>query len=320
MPWKCWWGRVLERWLDRKSNAAPFAIDTSFTQWRDETPEIAALPDLKLGGRVMDLHQALIRDADAGGYSVGTNSHPPGTLRAALDAYLGASSHASGSGSPSSGSTPSAGSDPYTQRSAAFDHLLALWTGTDAIAASATTGAASARHMAILAKVYGGSYQNPSTDQAEAWELTFRRLRESYYASLSAQTHFDPAWQAVDWQDNAGLGRSIGNLAAVQAGFACDAAGAPQIAEPQSDFDSPSGFTQAAHITAGNGTLYGNDGGDDGIERIALDHVCVRHLLWVRPLMRRACIRCRKRVSRQSAFMKNSTGSTPFMSQKDVPC
>ena len=140
-------------------------------------------------------------------------------LRAALEAFLGASGHASGSGSASSGSTPSAGSDPYTQRSAAFDHLLALWTGTDAIAASATTGAASARHMAILAKVYGGSYQNPSTDQAEAWELTFRRLRESYYASLSAQSHLKDDYARIDWRAHANINQEIGHLDAVTAVF-----------------------------------------------------------------------------------------------------
>ena len=39
--------------------------DTRFTQWQTETPEISALQELKLYGRVMDLHQALIRDMGA---------------------------------------------------------------------------------------------------------------------------------------------------------------------------------------------------------------------------------------------------------------
>ena len=138
----------------------------------------------------------LLSDASTTGY----NNHQQGALRAALDAYLGAVASQNGSGSGSQGTGVSGypanlnpgypGSNPYAARETAFNTLVSLWTGTDGIDSTATTGAANARHMAVLEKVYGGRYQNANADQASVWETTYRRLAETYYGSLAAQTHF----------------------------------------------------------------------------------------------------------------------------------
>ncbi len=140
--------------------------------------------------------------------------HQQGAMRAALDAFLGASNPASGSGSGSWDDAP-----PYSNREAAFNQLLALWTGTANIDATATTGAMNARHAAILTKVYGGNYQNATYDQAVSWELTFRRLSETYYASLAAQTHVTDDYALIDWQVHANINEEIGHLDAVTAVF-----------------------------------------------------------------------------------------------------
>ena len=195
------------------------------TGWRNGPPEIAVLPDLELGGRVMSLHQALIRDAEATGY----NNHQQGALRAALDAYLGAVASQNGYGSASSGTGPAdypanlnsayPAGNPYANREAAFNTLFSLLTNTDGIDANATTGAMNARHAAVLEKVYGGSFQNPDSDQAVAWELSFRRLLETYYGSLAAQTHLKSAYDAIHWEPNLSVDQTIGQLGAAQSLF-----------------------------------------------------------------------------------------------------
>ena len=116
-----------------------------------------------------------------------------GSLKAALEAYLGAVASETGSGRGSSGTTAAELHpgypvfNPYASREAAFNTPFSLWTGTDGIDPNASTGP---RHAAVLEKVYGGSFQNASFDQAVVWEQTYRRLAETYYGSLAAQTHF----------------------------------------------------------------------------------------------------------------------------------
>lgn len=187
--------------------------DTRFTQWRDETPDITALPELKLGGRVMDLHQALIRDADATGYK----GHQQGALRAALDAYLGASDPQSGSGSGSQASAY--GNFSYANRQTAFDILINMWIGIDTIPPEARSGGLSLRQATVLEQVYGPGYQNTFFEQTTVWDPAYRRLIESVYASLTMQTHLKDDYARIEWRVQPELVQEIGYLEQATAAF-----------------------------------------------------------------------------------------------------
>lgn len=177
--------------------------DTHFTAWRNETPELAALPDLSMGGVLMDLHQALLRDAEEGYLG-----NPPGALRARLDAYLAESRVGS----------------YYTR----FEELLYTWTGADNLPAGTKTNQLDARHAAVLEKAYGRSFQSPNADQAAAWEATYAQLTEGLYGQLLGQTRFKPYLDAIDWQPNDAIGGDFGNLAPVIAMLDAELAADPQ--------------------------------------------------------------------------------------------
>ena len=172
--------------------------------------------------------------------------HQQGALRAALDAYLAASSPQTLDGSASSGSASSGNAaSPYTSnglpathpasinpspaarfgtatlanRQTAFDNLLNLWTGVDSIAASARSSGLSLRQATILELVYGAGYQNADFEQAGIWGIAYRDLTEGLYASLAAQTHLTADYALIDWQVHANINEEIGHLDAVTAVF-----------------------------------------------------------------------------------------------------
>ncbi|MEZ5615820.1 MAG: calcium-binding protein, partial [Rhodocyclaceae bacterium] len=162
--------------------------ETKFLDWRPLPEEIAVLPELTLGGVQMDLTQALVRDAEEGWLG-----QPPGSLRERLDAFL-------------------AGTD-IEALYARFEDLLFAWTGAEAIAEGSFTNQLDARHAQVLEQAYGRSFQNPNADQATAWQLTYERLAEGLYASLQAQTHLKPFYEAIVWNYNDMTGRAFGDLA-----------------------------------------------------------------------------------------------------------
>ena len=166
--------------------------ETKFLDWRALPESIAVLPELTLGGVQMNLTQAMVRDAGEG-----WQGQPPETLRAKLDAFLNETNIAAAT--------------------ARFEELLFAWTGTDAIAEGSFTNQLDARHARVLEQAYGRSFQNPNADQAAAWQLTYERLAEGLYASLLAQTHLAPFYEAIVWKYNEATGRAFGDLAAAQA-------------------------------------------------------------------------------------------------------
>lgn len=166
--------------------------ETKFLDWRALPESIAVLPELTLGGVQMNLTQAMVRDAGEG-----WQSQPPETLRAKLDAFLNETNIAAAT--------------------ARFEELLFAWTGADAIAEGSFTNQLDARHARVLEQAYGRSFQNPNADQAAAWQLTYERLAEGLYASLLAQTHLAPFYEAIVWKYNEATGRAFGDLAAAQA-------------------------------------------------------------------------------------------------------
>jgi len=166
--------------------------ETKFLDWRPLPADIAVLPELTLGGVQMDLTQAMVRDAGEG-----WRGQPPGTLRAKLDAFLNETNIAAAT--------------------ARFEELLFAWTGADAIAEGSFTNQLDARHARVLEQAYGRSFQNPNADQAAAWQLTYERLAEGLYASLLAQTHLAPFYEAIVWKYNEATGRAFGDLSAAQA-------------------------------------------------------------------------------------------------------
>lgn len=100
---------------------------------------------------------------------------------------------------------------------ARFEDLLFAWTGADAIAEGTLTHQLDARHARVLEQAYGRSFQNPNADQAAAWQLTYERLTEGLYASLLAQTHLKPYYEAIVWNHNEVTDRAFGDLSAAQA-------------------------------------------------------------------------------------------------------
>jgi hypothetical protein len=69
----------------------------------------------------------------------------------------------------------------------------------------------------VLEQAYGRSFRNPNADQAAAWQLTYERLTEGLYASLLAQTHLKPFYEAIAWTHSDVTGRAFGDLAPAQA-------------------------------------------------------------------------------------------------------
>ncbi len=122
---------------------------------------------------------------------------PPGSLRAKLDAFMNETDIAAAH--------------------ARFEDLLFAWTGAQAIPEGTYTNQLDARHAQVLEQAYGRSFQNPNADQAAAWQLTYERLTEGLYASLLAQTHLKPLYEAIVWNYNEVTGRAFGDLAAAQA-------------------------------------------------------------------------------------------------------
>lgn len=159
-----------------------------------------------------------------------------GALRAALDAYLqasspqtldgSASSAITGNGLPAShpaGTVPSPaarfGTATLANRQTAFDNLLNLWTGVDSIAAGARSGGLSLRQATILELVYGTGYQNADFEQAGIWGIAYRNLTEGLYAGLATQTHLTQDYALIDWRVHANINEEIGHLDAVTAVF-----------------------------------------------------------------------------------------------------
>ncbi len=125
----------------------------------------------------MDLSQALVRDAQEGWLG-----HPPGHLRARLDAFINETDIAAAH--------------------ARFEALLFAWTGAEAIPAGSLTNQLDARHARVLEQAYGRSFRNPNADQAAAWQLTYERLTEGLYASLLAQTRLQHCYEAITWRNS----------------------------------------------------------------------------------------------------------------------
>ena len=245
-----------------------------------------------------------------------------GALRAALDAYLQASSPQTLDGSASSAITgnglpashpagivpsPAArfGTATLANRQTAFDNLLNLWTGVDSIAAGARSGGLSLRQATVLELAYGTGYQNGDGEQAAVWDIAYRRLTEGVYASLAAQTHLSGDYALIDWRVyqslNGGLGEEIGQLEALTAAFK------QRLAE-----------VIAAETTAGQTARNIPDiekcrdvcQEDAGIERDGRSRKGVSNPSRVRPLIHRAWTRRRKRQATQCAAIK--TGSAPI--------
>ncbi len=168
--------------------------ETKFLDWRVLPEDIAVLPELTLGGVQMDLTQALVRDAEAG-----WRGQPPGALRDKLDAFLNET-------------------NPGVLHTR-FEDLLFAWTGAEAIAEGTYTNQLDARHAQVLEQAYGRSFQNPNAEQATAWQLTYEQLSDGLYASLQAQTHLKPYYQAIVWNHNEVTGRAFGDLAGAQEKF-----------------------------------------------------------------------------------------------------
>jgi hypothetical protein len=133
--------------------------------------------------RAMAPNKARIRDAEAEGYK----GQAQGALRAALDAYLNADAAETlgGSGPGSSGAAsflspsnanPAArfGSATLANRQTAFENLLNIWIGVDAIPATALSGGLSLRQATILEQVYGTGYQIAKWVRLSTAEFTCR--------------------------------------------------------------------------------------------------------------------------------------------------
>lgn len=179
--------RVVAEFRFARDNA-----DTRFLDLRAVPAEIEALPNIKPGGVLMPLQQALVRDAQEGYLG-----KPQGALRAKLDAFVSETD--------------------VTKAYARFEDLLFAWTGADTIPAGTATNGLEARHAAVLAKLYGDSFQNPTRSEGALWQTAYENLAEGFYANLMAQTHFRDYYSAVDWQHNDSIAGLFGNLAAPQA-------------------------------------------------------------------------------------------------------
>jgi hypothetical protein len=164
--------------------------DTKFTRYLDQPEANASDPSLMVGGQLMNLNQALLRDGD-GGYL----GRPEGTLRAKLDAFLAETQVGN-----------------YFAR---FEQLLFAWTGADAISPTLSYSGLNARRAAVLEKTYGRSFQAQNSDDASYWDTTYLQLADAIYASLLETTKFQQYFDAIEWQQNAALGRLFGNLSAV---------------------------------------------------------------------------------------------------------
>ena len=118
--------------------------------------DIIAMPDLHGSGSLLDLHQAMQRDAS-------------GQLKTLVNTYT---------------TTTDA-----TTRQTAFDQLIRHWAGTDNLAPNARGPLMDARKIAVLEKVYGTTLATPTAADVIVWENTYRQLTEGWQAALMAQTH-----------------------------------------------------------------------------------------------------------------------------------
>lgn len=168
--------------------------------------EIAALPRLQGGAKVLRLQEALELDSRPEGY----RGKPTGALRGKLEAFLAEADLSAW----------------YTR----FEDLLAAWAGVDGIPLDLLRGEIPARQIAILEAFYGQTLApNPHHWQSFLWQKNYRDLAESLYGDLLAQTHFADQYEAIELVDQ-GEGRApFGNLMPVAALFdaeiAADAAG-----------------------------------------------------------------------------------------------
>ncbi|MGH8203481.1 MAG: calcium-binding protein, partial [Steroidobacteraceae bacterium] len=158
--------------------------------------EIAALPRLQGGAKMLRLQEALELDSRPEGY----RGKPAGTLRGKLDAFVAETEVSAW----------------YTK----FEDLLAAWAGVDAIPPARLRGEIPARQIAILEAFYGQTLApNPHHWQSFLWQKNYRDLAESLYGDLLAQTHFADRYEAIGLVDQGEDRAPFGNLMPVAALF-----------------------------------------------------------------------------------------------------
>jgi len=95
------------------------------------------------------------------------------------------------------------GSATLASRQTAFENLINIWIGVDAIPANARSGGLSLRQARILEQVYGPGYQKADWERAIVRDNAYRRLTEGVDAGLAAQCHFVSHYVSIDWQTQA---------------------------------------------------------------------------------------------------------------------
>ncbi|MGH8488357.1 MAG: calcium-binding protein [Gammaproteobacteria bacterium] len=147
---------------------------TLASEWLDIAPDIAVLPDATGYGNVYDLHQAMARDATGG-------------LKALIDAFAAATT--------------------VSQREGLLEQILYKWTASENINPSSRGGHIDARKLSVVEKFmaeeflgtwcWGTRNPNPHSKSASILMDIYRKVFDSYYGILSAQTHLKDLYDVI---------------------------------------------------------------------------------------------------------------------------
>jgi len=154
-----------------------FAVNTTLTtalDWLPETPEIAALPDLKGYGNVHSLHQTMLRDGS-------------GRLQSLVQQFAAAAD--------------------VPARRALLDQILYAWTGVENIAPESRGFMPDARQLHVLEALLGEDFiqgygynagtPNAGPNAAEYLTGIYLELADGIYGQLMAQTHLKPLFDSI---------------------------------------------------------------------------------------------------------------------------
>ncbi|MBI5587048.1 MAG: hypothetical protein HY889_01625 [Deltaproteobacteria bacterium] len=169
-----------------------FRTDNAFAmakEWLDVPQDIAALPDLKGGGTVYDLHQAMVRDTS-------------GALKTLVQSFI-------------------AEADPII-RGNLMEQILIKWTGSDDIDPNSRGQWIDARNLSALEKLFNNQFvdingnTDPNTMNAILLRQAFQGVVEKNYAQLIAQTHIQNLVNMITYSWDATASDLKGDLSAVQ--------------------------------------------------------------------------------------------------------
>lgn len=150
-----------------------FQTDRTFTVAAEELEvpaEVSVLPDLKGFGNVHDLHQAIVRDADA-------------TLKGLVESF--------------------AEETDVQSRNALLEQILFRWTGTENIDPSSRGGEIDARKLGALERLFGLEFAdgtNPPPRAAERLMDSYNGMFELMYSNLMRQTHLEELYDLITYE------------------------------------------------------------------------------------------------------------------------